>query len=87
MEGLHTPEKVWFELHREKDACDVLVQMDDGTVYTALFAVSAYIQRQMDLAREKMEDQGMSASQIQSAEEMTRLFMNPGMQFVVVVIN
>ena len=49
MEGLHTPEKVWFELHREKDACDVLVQMDDGTVYTALFAVSAYIQRQMDL--------------------------------------
>ena len=49
MEGLHTPEKVWFELHREKDACDVLVQMDDGTVYTALFAVSAYLQRQMDL--------------------------------------
>lgn len=49
MEGLHTPEKVWFELHREKDACDVLVEMDDGTVYTALFAVSAYIKRQMDL--------------------------------------
>lgn len=49
MEGLHTPEKIWFELHREKDACDVLVQMDDGTVYTALFALSAYIQRQMDL--------------------------------------
>lgn len=48
-EGLHTPEKVWFELHREKDACDVLVQMDDGTVYTALFAITAYISRQMDL--------------------------------------
>lgn len=46
---LHTPEKVWFELHSEKDACDVLVQMDDGTVYTALFAIPAYIQRQMDL--------------------------------------
>lgn len=49
IEGLHTPEKIWFELHREKDACDVLVQMDDGTVYTALFALSAYLQRQMDL--------------------------------------
>lgn len=49
IEGLHIPEKVWFELHREKDACDVLVQMDDGTVYTALFAVIAYINRQMDL--------------------------------------
>ncbi len=59
MEGLHTPEKVWFELHREKDACDVLVQMDDGTVYTALFAVSAYLQRQMDLqfqVTEQLED-------------------------------
>ncbi len=49
VEGLHTPERIWFELHREKDACDVLVQMDDGTVYTALFAVTAYINRQMDL--------------------------------------
>jgi hypothetical protein len=48
-EPLHTPERVWFELHREKDACDVLVQMDDGTVYTALFATMAYLQRQMDL--------------------------------------
>ena len=46
---LHTPEKVWFELHREKDACDVLVRMDDGTIYTALFATMDYIKRQMDL--------------------------------------
>ncbi|MGJ3238055.1 MAG: hypothetical protein ACFE0Q_05055 [Anaerolineae bacterium] len=49
MDSLHTPEKVWLELHREKDACDVIVQMDDGTVYTALFAVQAYLNRQMDL--------------------------------------
>lgn len=49
LETLHTPERVWFELHREKDACDVLVQMDDGTVYTALFVTVAYLQRQMDL--------------------------------------
>ncbi len=46
---LHTPEKVYFETHREKDACDVIVRMDDGTVYTATFVTLAYLQRQMDL--------------------------------------
>lgn len=54
----------------------IYIQFIDNTV----------IQRQMDIARERMEDQGMSASQIQSAEEMTAMFMNPGMQFVIVVI-
>ena len=44
------------------------------------------MQRQLDLARERMEDQGLSASQIQSAEEVTSMFMNPGVQFVFVVI-
>lgn len=54
----------------------IYIQFIDNTV----------IQRQLDLARERMEDQGLTASQIQSAEEVTRLFMNPGMQFVIVVI-
>lgn len=48
-DGLHAPEKVWFELHIEGDACDVIVRMDDGTVYTAMFATIAYLERQMDL--------------------------------------
>jgi len=46
---LHTPEKVWLEFHLDQDACDVLISMDDGTVYTALFATAEYLQRQMDL--------------------------------------
>jgi hypothetical protein len=54
----------------------IYIQFIDNTV----------IQRQMDIARERMEDQGLSASQIQSAEEMTSFLMNPGMQFVIVVI-
>lgn len=54
----------------------IYIQFIDNTV----------IQRQLDLARERMEDQGLTASQIQSAEEVTRMFMNPGMQFVIVVI-
>jgi hypothetical protein len=45
---LHTPDKIWLELHRDLDACDVLICMDDGTVYTALFATLNYLQRQMD---------------------------------------
>lgn len=53
---LHTPEKVWFELHREEDACDVLVSMDDGTIYTALFATMAYIKRQMELNFQVTQD-------------------------------
>lgn len=48
LDGLHAPDKIWFELHYEKDACDVIVRMDDGTVYTAMFATLAYVQRQMD---------------------------------------
>ena len=54
----------------------IYIQFIDNTV----------IQRQMEIARERMEDQGLSASQIQSAEEMTSLFLNPGMQFVIVVV-
>lgn len=47
--SLSAPEKVWFEMHREKDACDVLVKMDDGTVYTATFVTMDYFRRQMQL--------------------------------------
>ena len=54
----------------------IYIQFIDDTV----------IKRQLELARERMEDQGLTASQIQSAEEMTAFMMNPGMQFVIVVI-
>ncbi len=49
LEGLHTPEKLWFEVNDEGDACDALVCMDDGTVYTALFVTFEYLQRQLEL--------------------------------------
>jgi hypothetical protein len=47
--SLLTPEKVYFEMHREKDACDVIVKMDDGIIYTATFVTFAYFERQMKL--------------------------------------
>ncbi len=42
-------EDIWFELHREGDACDVIVRMDDGNVYTASFVTIDYLYRQMAL--------------------------------------
>lgn len=52
MEVLRVPEKVWFELHREGDACDAIVRMEDGSFFTALFVTLPYLQRQMQLSYE-----------------------------------
>ena len=48
------PKKVWIEMH-ESDfetptSCDVLVQVEDDTIYTAHFVTLAYLRRQMDLS-------------------------------------
>ncbi len=43
------PEEILCEMHEEGDACDVIVRMEDGTVYTALFATRTYINRQLEL--------------------------------------
>ncbi|MCS6835844.1 MAG: hypothetical protein NZ750_07485 [Anaerolineae bacterium] len=47
--SLRTPEKIWLEMNREKDSCDAIVSMDDGTVYTALFVTFDYLKRQLHL--------------------------------------
>ncbi len=46
---LIVPDEILCEIHEEGDACDVIVRMDDGTVYTALFATIPYIHRQLSL--------------------------------------
>ena len=48
-ELLIVPDEILCEMHEEGDACDVIVRMDDGTVYTALFATLSYIHRQLSL--------------------------------------
>ena len=48
-ELLVVPEEILCEMHEEGDACDVIVRMDDGTVFTALFATIPYIHRQLSL--------------------------------------
>ena len=42
---------VWIELHHDNpDACDVIIEMEDGTIYTALFVTPDYLHRQMELS-------------------------------------
>lgn len=48
-ELLIVPDEILCEMHEEGDACDVIVRMDDGSVYTALFATIPYIHRQLSL--------------------------------------
>lgn len=43
------PDRTYCEMHEEGDACDVIVRMENGAMYTALFATISYIHRQMDL--------------------------------------
>lgn len=53
MVSLHIPLNVWVESHDgEKDACDVIVEMEDGTIFTAMFVTIPYLQRQMELSYE-----------------------------------
>jgi len=46
---LIVPEEIYCEMDDEGDACDVIVRMEDGSMYTALFATLSYIHRQLDL--------------------------------------
>ncbi len=48
---LQVPKCVWIELlDGSDDACDVIVEMEGGTLYTAVFVTLSYLSRQMDLS-------------------------------------
>lgn len=52
--SLQIPKRIWIEMHdqADNDACDVIVEMENGTYYTAPFVTLPYLQRQMDLSYE-----------------------------------
>lgn len=54
MSVVDVPEHIWIEMQdgAEADACDVIVKMENGTYYTALFVTLPFLQRQMDLSYE-----------------------------------
>ncbi len=48
------PKHIWIEWHdlNEPDARDVIVEMEDGVMYTALYVTFDYLERQMLLSYE-----------------------------------
>ncbi|NWF68598.1 MAG: hypothetical protein HXY40_05900 [Chloroflexi bacterium] len=53
MLSLQIPKHIWIEMYdSERDACDVIVQMEEGTIYTAVFVTLPFLRRQMELSFE-----------------------------------
>jgi hypothetical protein len=50
------PARVWIERHDDApDARDVIVELEDGAIYTAVFVTLSHIQRQMEITRDFCE--------------------------------
>ncbi len=48
---IEIPRRIWIETQDEEaDACDVLIEMESGKIYTAAFVTLPYLQRQMQLS-------------------------------------
>lgn len=48
--GIPDIDRVYIERHADNNhACDVIVKMTDGTVYTCLFVTLNYLRRQMEI--------------------------------------
>ncbi len=51
--NLQIPKHVYMEVHdpaENPDACDVIVEMEDGCIFTAMFVTVPYLYRQMELS-------------------------------------
>lgn len=57
MSNIQLPTRIWIEPHDGgNDACDVIVEMEDGTIFTSLFITPHYLNRQMGLTYHLCED-------------------------------
>jgi len=53
MPDLFIPKRVWLEKVDNSDgACDVIIQMENGAYYSAMFVTLPFLARQMDLGYE-----------------------------------
>jgi hypothetical protein len=51
MLNLQIPKQIWIEMYdNERDACDAIVEMEDGSIHTAMFVTLPYLRRQMELS-------------------------------------
>jgi len=54
---LRIPSRIMIEMHHgDTDAIDVIVEMEDGMIYTAMFATLEYLTRQMTLTFDLCSD-------------------------------
>jgi hypothetical protein len=58
MRATDLPVQLWIEMHDpiEQDACDVIVKMESGQYYTAIFVTLPFLARQMDLGYEMCKE-------------------------------
>lgn len=49
------------------------------------FIDEGVLQKQLEIAREKLESQGLTESQIEDAEKITKMMLGPGIQFMIIV--
>ncbi|MBL8131506.1 MAG: hypothetical protein L6Q98_07555 [Anaerolineae bacterium] len=58
MRAADFPVQIWVEMHdpNERDACDVIVKMENGQYYAAVFVTLPYLARQMDLSYEMCKE-------------------------------
>ncbi len=54
MRAADLPAQLWIEMYdsHDQDACDVVVKMESGQYYTAVFVTLPFLARQMDLGYE-----------------------------------
>jgi hypothetical protein len=50
-------QNLWVELHQDDaEARDVIVQLEDGSIFATIFVTPSYLQRQMELTYELAQD-------------------------------
>lgn len=63
MRAADLPVQIWIEMQDplEQDACDVIVKMENGQYYAAVFVTLPYLARQMDLSYEVCKEMRYAA--------------------------
>lgn len=63
MRAADLPAHIWIEAldADQQDACDVIVQMENGQYYAAVFVTLPYLERQMDLGYEMCKEMRYAA--------------------------
>jgi hypothetical protein len=72
------PVQIWLEMLDpvEQDACDVVVKMENGQYYTAIFVTLPYLARQMDLSYEMSKEMRYAAPVRYAALEMPHILVS-----------